>query len=368
MTFMFLRRGKSFTSLVNPHFLWRACSFSLRASSVVGFDNEATQFSSGENRGAASVNYDSSLHLSPLLSNSGDHVNDYKIELVDNETWRVSTGLADAWRGTNQAKALRNEVVDEVVKYVPPNKEDPDFDEIEDMRIRGNLFYKLDKDSKEYEEYSFEFHRRKSSKNKGTQNESKKKENPRGDLASVAEKSTKNRDERKESKKKENVIDYASGGGRLQKIDKNYHLTSSLNVIDGFNVEKKQRTPTFNQLTAPYHEPFCLDIYISKASVRACIVHRATSNVVAVAHSISKDMKFDLGSTRNATACAAVGEALAQRALADDIHNVVYTPRRGDKLEGKLQIVLQSIIKNGVDVKVKIKQRKFKKSGVAPRA
>ncbi|KVI01688.1 Ribosomal protein L18/L5 [Cynara cardunculus var. scolymus] len=103
---------------------------------------------------------------------------------------------------------------------------------------------------------------------------------------------------------------------------------------------------------APYHEPFCLDIYISKASIRACIVHRATSKVVAVAHSISKDMKFDLGSTRNAAACAAVGKVLAQRALADDIHNVVYTPRKGEKLEGKLQIVLQFVINDGVRVKL----------------
>lgn len=122
--------------------------------------------------------------------------------------------------------------------------------------------------------------------------------------------------------------------------------------------DKKIRTPTYNQLTDPYHLPFCLDIYLSKSSVRACIVHRVTSKVVAVAHSISKDMKHDLASTRDSTACAAVGRVLAQRAIADDIHNVVYTPRKGDKLEGKLQIVLQSIIDNGIDVKVKIKQRR----------
>ena len=83
-----------------------------------------------------------------------------------------------------------------------------------------------------------------------------------------------------------------------------------------------------------------------------------TSKVVAVAHSISKDMKFDLASTRNVNACGAVGAVLAQRALADDIHDVVYTPRKGDRLEGKLQIVLQSIIDNGVNVKVKLKQKR----------
>ena len=75
-----------------------------------------------------------------------------------------------------------------------------------------------------------------------------------------------------------------------------------------------------------------------------------------MAHSISKDMKFDLASTKNKTTCAAVGAILAQRALADDIHDVIYTPRKGEKLEGKLHIVLKSIIGNGINVKVKIKQ------------
>ncbi|KAI8004592.1 hypothetical protein LOK49_LG08G02966 [Camellia lanceoleosa] len=129
--------------------------------------------------------------------------------------------------------------------------------------------------------------------------------------------------------------------------------------MDSYGVRKKVRTPTFNQLTALtmnrllgylHIERVCPGLYYS----------RATSKVVAVAHSISKDMKFDLASTRNATACAAVGEVLAQRALADDIHNAVYTPRKGEKLEGKLQIVLQAIIDNGVNVKVKIKQKKRK--------
>jgi len=85
-----------------------------------------------------------------------------------------------------------------------------------------------------------------------------------------------------------------------------------------------------------------------------------TSRVVAVAHSISKDMKFDLGSRKGKglKACAAVGAVLAKRAIEDDIHNAVYTPRKGDRIEGKIEVVLRAIIDNGVDVKVKLKQRK----------
>uniref|UniRef100_A0A5B7C0R3 Ribosomal L18p/L5e family protein n=1 Tax=Davidia involucrata TaxID=16924 RepID=A0A5B7C0R3_DAVIN len=335
-TSMLLRRVTTLTSVVNPHhFASMVCSFTSRAPKGLDNTNEASQ----------SLSVNTANHLSPLFTHGGTHLESYKIELVDMETWRVSSGLVEAWRGKDGAldtKASFMEGVDEVGDYSPCN-EDPDFDEIEDMRIRGNLFYKLDRDSKEFEEYNFDFHRKKSSKNKDDQEESTRKENSNSKLASGIEKSLKNKEERKKKEK--------PGYERLPKLI----------TLDEMDSGKKVRTPTFNQLTAPYHEPFCLDIYISKGSVRACIVHRATSNVVVVAHSISKDMKFDLASTKNASACAAVGQVLAQRALADDIHNAVYTPRKGDKLEGKLQIVLQSIIDNGVTVKVKLKQRKVKK-------
>ncbi|CAH2050994.1 unnamed protein product [Thlaspi arvense] len=277
-----------------------------------------------------------------------------------------SSGLAEAWRGTNMAldgKSLPVEATEEVVNSSLPNKDDPDFDEIEDMRIRGNLFYKLDRDSKEFEEYSFDFHRRKSSKSKYNNGNNEKKKSLNNSLASRVEKPSKGKEVKREGRKMESLASNLASKGKGVPLDvPDENFTSSLNEMDSSCVGKKVRTPTFNQLTAPYHEPFCLDIYISKGSVRACIIHRATSKVVAVAHSISKDMKFDLASTKNASACVAVGEILAQRALADDIHNVVYTPRNGEILEGKLQIVLQSIINSGINVKVKIKQRRKKAS------
>ncbi|CAI0465955.1 unnamed protein product [Linum tenue] len=216
------------------------------------------------------------------------------------------------------------------------------------MRIRGNLFYKLDRHSKEYQEYSFDFHRRK--KKGDDARESGKRE-------SLAK-----NEQTKESKRNEDSSPVEAK--RTTLIAKNGKAYTLMNDVSGSVAEemrKKVRTLTFNQLTAPYHEPFCLDIHISNASARASVIHRGTSKVVAVAHSISKDIKFDMGSTRNEATCRAVGQILAQRALEDDIHNVVYTPRRGERLEGKLQIVLQSIIDSGLSVKVKLKQRKHKK-------
>lgn len=352
MTITFMRRSAASlrTLVVNSHFLSRVTSYCSRASNDFIEENE---------RPTTSTSYSSRIDLSPLLSGKGPHFGCYNIELVDDETWQVSAGPAHAWRGLEEdveAKSNVNVVVDD--DDAPSFEGDSDFDEIDNMRIRGDLFYKLDKDSKEFEEYSFDFHRRKSSKTKEGNKDTEKKEASKvktDKKESQKKEALKRKSDVKESKRKE------SPSRNLASRDDEFNK-----IVMSDGMEKRVRTPTFNQLTAPYHEPFCLDIYISKASVRACVVHRVTSKVVAVAHSISKDMKFDLDSTRNATACAAVGGILAQRALADDIHDVVYTPRKGEKLEGKLQIVLQSIIDNGVNVKVKLKQRKQKKASHRP--
>lgn len=353
MTITFLKRSTTTlrSLVVNSHFVSRVTSYCSRASNDFIEENE---------RPTSSTSYSSRTNLSPLLSSKGPHFGGYNVELVDDETWQVSAGLAHAWRGLDEDKEAKSDVNvvdddDDATSF----EGDSDFDEIDNMRIRGDLFYKLDKDSKEFEEYSFDFHRRKSLKTKEGNKDSEKKEASKAktDKKECQKKEAlKRKSDAKESKRKESPRpNLASRDDEFNKI-----------VMSDDNVEKRVRTPTFNQLTAPYHEPFCLDIYISKASVRACIVHRVTSKVVVVAHSISKDMKFDLDSTRNATACAAVGGILAQRALADDIHDVVYTPRKGEKLEGKLQIVLQAIIDNGVNVKVKLKQRKQKKASYRP--
>ncbi|KAL0434176.1 UNVERIFIED_CONTAM: hypothetical protein Slati_2751900 [Sesamum latifolium] len=362
MAFLLLRRVTFVRSTTNSLLSSQYSRFSSgRASEFIGHD-----------RGYSVTNR---LRLSPLFSEtSEDDMKHCRIELVDDTTWQVSSGLADAWRGNIEDKASKMKSAfsdgeedgrdgNGVISSLDLYKADPDFDDIEDMRIRGKLFYKLDKDSKEYEEYKFDFHRRKSARNEKDQKESKekkKKENSNRTPASIVEVALKKDQPRETKKNKESKTELLLG------CDKNKNLISRLHEVGDLCVGKKQRTPTFNQQTAPYHEPFCLDIYISKGSVRASIIHRATSKVVAVSHSISKDMKFDLGSTKNRSACAAVGKVLAQRALADDIHNVVYTPRKGDKLEGKLQIVLKSIIDGGVDVKVKLKQKKSRQTRRLP--
>ncbi|EPS66049.1 hypothetical protein M569_08728 [Genlisea aurea] len=264
------------------------------------------------------------IHLSPLLSDINEGSSKcFQFELIDDEAWRLTSGLELAG------------ACDEDKAVDLPEREDLDenYDDIEDMRIRGNLFYKIDKYSMEYEEFKFDFHRRKPDrKEKNQMGKPAQKKVETGEIV---------------VKKKKTESKTPASGNSLSRLD---------GTGGDSAMEKNHKIPSFNQLTAPYHEPFCLDIHVTKGSVRASIIHRATSKVVAVAHSISKDMKFDLKSTKNKDACVAVGQVLAQRALEDDIHNAVFTPRKGEKLEGKLKIVLGSVINGGVDVKVRLKQ------------
>ncbi|KAK9161015.1 hypothetical protein Syun_007356 [Stephania yunnanensis] len=297
---------------------------------------------------AVSGRFSTQPHFSSLLKPTSTQLADFKVEVMGADSWRVSSSLVEAWRGgvdeTEKKQCSTSESTEQ--ESVPTLvRDEPDFDYLEDLRIRGNLFYKIDKGSREFEECNFDFHHNKSSK--------KCKQDPK----EKGKSKEKNPREEEKKKKKMNL-------NSRSKVEVPLKLATKKNSVDEMDdscAGKRQRIPTFNQLTAPYHEPFCLDIYVSKGSVRASIIHRVTSKVVAVAHSISKDMKFDLSSTKNYTTCVAVGGILAQRALEDDIHDVVYTPRKGEKLEGKLQTILKAIIDNGINVKVKLRKRKVKK-------
>lgn len=66
----------------------------------------------------------------------------------------------------------------------------------------------------------------------------------------------------------------------------------------------------------------------------------------------SKDIKAALKSRSDIPACLAVGRFLAERAKEADVYACTYTPRESDKFEGKIRAVVQSMIDNGIDIKV----------------
>ncbi|CAL5397389.1 unnamed protein product [Camellia sinensis] len=77
-----------------------------------------------------------------------------------------------------------------------------------------------------------------------------------------------------------------------------------------------------------------------------------TSKQVAVAGTNSKDIKAALKSRSDIPACLAVRQILAERAREADVYTASYTLRERDKFEGKIRAVVQSLIDNGIDVKV----------------
>ncbi|GAV64200.1 Ribosomal_L18p domain-containing protein [Cephalotus follicularis] len=119
---------------------------------------------------------------------------------------------------------------------------------------------------------------------------------------------------------------------------------------------KKSKNPSkhvsFKQRTVAYMEPFTLDVFISKRFVQASLTHRVTSKQVAVAGTNSKDIKAVLKSRSDIPACLSVGRILAERAREADVYTASYTPRERDKFEGKIRAVVQSLIDNGIDVKI----------------
>ena len=341
---------------LNPSRIFKYYTSFLEPFKSIGRENEQCKPTVCNNSTSKPTQHPCGVKLPTLIpTGNNNHLEGFSIELVDPDIWPQALNVMGNKTGDRSESFKENEVLDEMPSSVPEVGESPDFDEIEDLRLRKKLFYKLDRDSKEFEEYNLNFHRKKPLKKdreKPTKTEMKKE-------CKKPEQPTKS-----EAKKEHNGLD------KSNQVAKQKSKASSppldCHKPNGSSKElsmegKRVRTPTFNQLTGAYHLPFCLDIFITKGSVRASIIHRVTSKVVAVAHSISKDLKFDLNSRKDAKACAAVGGVLAQRAIEDDIHNVVYTPRKGDKIEGKLQVVLQSIIDNGIDVKVKLKQKRYVK-------
>ncbi|EOY10607.1 Ribosomal L.8/L5e family protein isoform 2 [Theobroma cacao] len=123
-----------------------------------------------------------------------------------------------------------------------------------------------------------------------------------------------------------------------------------------YKKEKKSKNPSkhvsFKQRTVAYMEPFTLDVFISKRFVSASLTHRVTSKQVAVAGTNSKDIKAVLRSRSDIPACLAIGRILADRAREADVYTASYTPRERDKFEGKIRAVVQSLIDNGIDIKV----------------
>lgn len=97
-----------------------------------------------------------------------------------------------------------------------------------------------------------------------------------------------------------------------------------------------------------YMRPFLLNVFFSKRFIHAKVVHRGTSKVICVATTNAKDLRNSLPSLIDHNACKVVGRLIAERSMEADVFAVAYEPRKDERIEGRLGIVLDTIKENGI--------------------
>ncbi|CAJ1978256.1 unnamed protein product [Sphenostylis stenocarpa] len=111
---------------------------------------------------------------------------------------------------------------------------------------------------------------------------------------------------------------------------------------------KKPNRKSWKQRTDMYMRPFLLNVFFSKRFIHAKVVHRGTSKVICVATTNAKDLRNSLPSLIDHNACRVVGRLLAQRSMEADVYAVAYEPRKDERIEGRLGIVLDTLKENGI--------------------
>ncbi|KAJ8499574.1 hypothetical protein OPV22_010126 [Ensete ventricosum] len=73
-----------------------------------------------------------------------------------------------------------------------------------------------------------------------------------------------------------------------------------------------------------------------------------TSKVISVASTNAKDLRNTLPSLTDNDACRTIGQLIAERSKDADVFAISYEPKKNERIEGKLAIVLDTIKENGI--------------------
>ncbi|KAE9620144.1 putative ribosomal protein L18 [Lupinus albus] len=111
---------------------------------------------------------------------------------------------------------------------------------------------------------------------------------------------------------------------------------------------KKPNKKSWKQRTDMYMRPFLLNVFFSKRFVHAKVMHRGTSKVISVATTNAKDLRNSLPSLTDNNACRLIGKLIAERSKEADVYALAYEPRKDERIEGKLGIILDTIKENGI--------------------
>lgn len=97
-----------------------------------------------------------------------------------------------------------------------------------------------------------------------------------------------------------------------------------------------------------YLRPFLLNVFFSKRFIHAKVMHRGTSKVVSVATTNSKDLRNTLPSLTDNNACRVIGNLIAERSKEADVYAVAFEPKKNERIEGRLALILDTIQANGI--------------------
>eukprot|EP00245_Coleochaete_scutata_P010558 TRINITY_DN3729_c0_g2_i1.p1 TRINITY_DN3729_c0_g2~~TRINITY_DN3729_c0_g2_i1.p1 ORF type:complete len:107 (+),score=31.14 TRINITY_DN3729_c0_g2_i1:142-462(+) len=97
-------------------------------------------------------------------------------------------------------------------------------------------------------------------------------------------------------------------------------------------------------------KPFELKHFFSNNYLYAQVIYSPTKEVVAAASTIEKSLRETLRSTSDKEAAAKVGQLVAERLKAKDLHAVSFTLKRGERYHGKLRSLLDGIVGAGVSL------------------
>ncbi|GJP37112.1 hypothetical protein CLOM_g21553 [Closterium sp. NIES-68] len=109
----------------------------------------------------------------------------------------------------------------------------------------------------------------------------------------------------------------------------------------------KPKAKSWKERHEKFVKPFILDVYISKRYVSAKVMHRVTSRVVSVATTSAKDLRLSLPSLVDENACRVIGRLIAERSKDVDVFAVVFRLKKGQKYEGKLATVVDTMVDEG---------------------
>ncbi|PHT45310.1 hypothetical protein CQW23_14468 [Capsicum baccatum] len=77
-------------------------------------------------------------------------------------------------------------------------------------------------------------------------------------------------------------------------------------------------------------------------------MHRGTSKVISVATTNARNLRNTLPSLTDNDDAKVIGKLIAERSKEADVYAIAYEPRKNERIEGKLGIILDTIQKNGI--------------------